>query len=148
MGCGKIAPAIVDVGTLREWEQIEIVNGRPQTVGDNLLVPAIGDALDAAPVFASAQLTHQLDKGSFTLKADDRIGAGDAPQDLGVVKARIMPADGDMGPAPADAQGLDHPRESRRHVLEYQGKPDHIGAQAGDQFHDRLGIGRIALDPA
>ena len=32
--------------------------------------------------------------------------------------------------------------------MEYQRKTDHVGAQAGDQFHDRLGVGGIGLDPA
>ncbi len=70
-GGGKVPPAIVDVGTFRKREPVEIVDSRPQRIGDDLLAPPIGDAGDAAPVLAPAEFVHQLDEGRFTLKAND-----------------------------------------------------------------------------
>ena len=144
----QLLAMIIDVRAIGQRQQIEIVKNRPERVDHNLAALTVGDAGNAAPVLAPAQLLHEFDQGPFALEADDEIGPGDSAQHLLGVKARIVSANGDMRSASRCAQGVNHSRKSGRHILEDQREPDDVGLEPFHERDDRLRVGRVGLDAA
>jgi hypothetical protein len=53
------------------------------------------------PVIASIESVEELDKSSFALEANDRIQVRHSLQNFGMVEARVVAANGDVGRYPA-----------------------------------------------
>ena len=144
----QLLAAIIDVRPIGERQQIKVVQNRPERIDDDLLALPVGDARNGRQSSPRLELLHEFDQGPLTLEANDGIGSGDPLQHLRGIETRIVSADGDVRSATRSPQGFDHSCERRRHILENQREPDHVGLEPLRQRHDRLGVGGIGLDAA